>query len=151
MTTGRLRRCVLPVALLGAVLLGAGGASAPANAQYPYYGAYIILYYYPYPYYYPYAPAYYAAPVAAAVAFSAGPWGWGWGRPWGWGPGWRGGWGYAGWHGGWRRLARRLGPRGGWGHGGWGSWRLAAGGWAAVGDGAAIADRRRIDPDAREI
>ena len=40
MTTGRLRRYVLPVALLGAVLLGAGGASAPANAQYPYYGAY---------------------------------------------------------------------------------------------------------------
>ena len=111
--TGRCRRVLLPLALIAAGILGADGATAPVNAQYPYYSDPYYAYYYPsyyypgyYPYYYPYAAPYYGAPVAAAaigtgLALGAWNWGGGWGRPWGWGYGWRGGWGM--------RLARRLG------------------------------------------
>ncbi|MGD9616126.1 MAG: hypothetical protein AB7H90_11600 [Alphaproteobacteria bacterium] len=53
MRTGRFRRVMLSVALPVAGLLGAAGATAPANAQYPYY--YDPYYAYYYPNYYPYA------------------------------------------------------------------------------------------------
>jgi hypothetical protein len=106
MRTGRSRRSVafatLPAAfILGAGILGAGGAAAPVRAQYPSNFEPYNAYYYSLhaPYYYYVAPEPVPSRAASTAARPAprvwdwnwGWWGGGWHRQWGWpqGGGWR--------------------------------------------------------------